>query len=492
MTTSILAEGESCWRIAEAERFSVIVDAADFFRHARASMLKAKHSIMLIGWDFDTRIRLTPDQPKGKRPDKLGRFLEDLARQTPSLQIRILKWDYGLLASITRGETPFHMLRWMVSRQIHLKLDRAHPPMAAHHMKLLVIDDEVAFCGGIDMTVGRWDTPDHLEDDPNRLSPFGRPEPPWHDATTCASGPAARTLGELARDRWEMATGERLDPVQRSGTIVDIWPEALEPEFRKVRIGIARTSPKYQERREVVEIETATLAMIASARQSLYIESQYFANRRLAEAMAKRIAEPDGPEIVIVNPKSASGWLEEKTMDTARARLIKLMQEADRHDRFRIFYPVNAAGTAIYVHAKIMIVDDRILKLGSANLNNRSMGYDTESDVILEVSQDDVDLRAAIRTRRNTLLAEHLGTSCGAVAEAIEAADGSLVRTIDRLSQADGRVLKPVGEREMGLDDELVAESDLVDPERPAGVRYRTSQFLRNRFGRRLFAAEQH
>ncbi|MGE6743402.1 phospholipase D-like domain-containing protein [Allorhizobium pseudoryzae] len=491
MTTSILAEGESCWRIAEADRFSVIVDAGGFFRLARAAMLKAQHSIMLIGWDFDTRIRLTPDQPPGDRPDKLGRFLEDLAKQNEALQIRILKWDYGLLSSLTRGETPFHMLRWMISRQIHLKLDRAHPPMAAHHMKLLVIDDAVAFCGGIDMTVGRWDSRDHREDDPNRLSPFGRPEPPWHDATTCASGPAARALGDLARDRWEMATGERLEPVERSSASVDPWPEDLEPEFLNVRIGIARTSPKYQERREVVEIETATLAMIASARQSLYIESQYFASRRLAEAMAKRLSEPDGPDIIIVNPKSASGWLEEKTMDTARARMIKLMQEADRHDRFRILYPVNEAGTAIYVHAKIMIVDDRILKLGSANLNNRSMGYDTESDVVLEVSEEDVDLRAAIRARRDDLMGEHLGTSAQAVADAIAAAGGSLAQTIDALSRRDGRSLKPVGEREMGLDDELVAESDLVDPERPAGVRYKTSQFLRNRFGRRLFLAQQ-
>jgi phosphatidylserine/phosphatidylglycerophosphate/cardiolipin synthase-like enzyme len=490
-TTSILAEGESCWRIAEADRFSVIVDASGFFRLAREAMLKAKHSIMLIGWDFDTRIRLTPDQPKGERPDKLGRFLEDLARQTPGLQIRILKWDYGLLSSITRGETPLHMLRWMVSRQIHLKLDRAHPPLAAHHMKLLVIDDAVAFCGGIDMTVGRWDTRDHLEDDPNRLSPFGRPEPPWHDATTCASGPAARALGDLARDRWEMATGERLDPIAPAGPSADPWPAALVPEFRNVRIGIARTSPQYKARREVVEIETATLAMIASARKSLYIESQYFANRRLAEAMAKRLTEPDGPEIVIVNPKSASGWLEEKTMDTARARLVRMIQEADPHDRFRIVYPVNAAGTAIYVHAKIMIVDDRILKLGSANLNNRSMGYDTESDVILEVSDEDTELRAAIRARRDDLLAEHLGRSVEAVTEAMAAAGGSLIQTIDRLGRADGRGLKAVGQREMGPDDELVAESDLVDPERPAGVRYRTSQFLRNRFGRRLFTAKQ-
>ncbi|MCO5730933.1 phospholipase D-like domain-containing protein [Rhizobium sp. SSA_523] len=489
--TSILAEGETCWRMAEADRFSVIVDAGGFFRQARRAMLKAKRSIILIGWDFDTRIRLSPDEPDDGVPDKLGRFLEHLAKRDKDLQIRILKWDVGLLSSITRGETPFHMLRWMLSKQIHLKLDRAHPPLAAHHMKLLVIDDALAFCGGIDMTVGRWDTREHAENDPNRLSPFGRPEPPWHDATTCTSGAAARALGDLARDRWRMATGETLAPVDPDEADSDYWPQDLPTDFRHVTIGIARTSPKYEDRREVVEIETATLAMIAAARDSLYVESQYFASRRIAEAMAKRLEEPNGPEIVIINPKSASGWLEEKTMDTARAKLMRLLKSRDRFGRFRIFYPVNAQETPIYVHAKIMIADDRILKLGSANLNNRSMGYDTESDVILEVGEEDEGLRKTIRARRDDLLAEHLGETVEAVTAAIDRADGSLISAIAALSRPDGRGLRPVGERKLRADDELVAESDLVDPERPAGVRYRTSRFLRNKFGRRMFASHQ-
>ncbi|TRL35807.1 phospholipase D-like domain-containing protein [Rhizobium straminoryzae] len=478
--TSILAEGETCWRIAEADRFSVIIDAADFFRHARDCMLKARHSIILIGWDFDTRIRLTPQETN--EPDRLGRFLEHLARRTPQLGIHILKWDLGLIASLTRGETPLHMLRWITSRQIHLKFDRAHPPLAAHHMKLLVIDDAVAFCGGIDMTVGRWDTREHRDNHPLRRSPFGFAEPPWHDATTCMSGPAARALGDLARDRWRVATEEAL---RAPYEVTDLWPDGLSPDFAGVRVGIARTAPRYRERREVVEIETATLAIIAAARRSLYVESQYFASRRVAEAMAKRLAEPDGPEIVIVNPKTASGWLEEKTMDTARSRMIDIVRKADRFGRFGIFYPVNAADTPIYVHAKIMIADDRLLKLGSANLNNRSMGYDTESDVILEAEDDTV--RERIRFRRDDLLAEHLGSTPQQVSAAIAGNGGSLLKAIATLTQPGGTGLRPVERRPLGIDDAMIAESDWVDPERPAGLRYKTSAFLRNRFGRRLF-----
>lgn len=161
---SILKEGETCWRIARADRLSIIIDAADFFRHAKDAMARARRSIYLIGWDFDTRIDLIPgngdDRQRNRKktdelPDQLGKFLNAIARRNEDLDIRILKWDIGLINSITRGETPFYILKWMFDKRIHLKLDGAHPSISSHHMKLLVIDDEVAFCGGIDMTVDR-------------------------------------------------------------------------------------------------------------------------------------------------------------------------------------------------------------------------------------------------------------------------------------------------------------------------------------------------
>ena len=171
--TSILIEGETCWRVRAADRAAVIVDAAEFFEHARSAMLKAERSIIMIGWDFDTRIDLVPEEPKDDAPQKLGRFLNWLAKRRAELNIRILKWDIGMVNSITRGETPFYLLRWMFSKRVQLKLDGAHPSLSAHHMKLLIIDDKVAFCGGIDMTVGRWDTRDHLDNDKRRRSPLG-------------------------------------------------------------------------------------------------------------------------------------------------------------------------------------------------------------------------------------------------------------------------------------------------------------------------------
>lgn len=170
---SRMIEGETCWKLQRADRLSVIVDASDFFRAAKLTMLKAKHSIILIGWDFDTRIEMEPQLPRADGPNKIGQFIEWLSDREPDLQVRILKWDVGLFSSLLRGETPFYVLKWIFGKRVSLKLDGAHPKLSAHHMKILVIDDSVAFCGGIDMTVGRWDTPSHLENDPARHSPWG-------------------------------------------------------------------------------------------------------------------------------------------------------------------------------------------------------------------------------------------------------------------------------------------------------------------------------
>jgi phospholipase D1/2 len=229
------------------------------------------------------------------------------------------------------------VLNWVTSDRIHFKLDGAHPKAAAHHQKIVVIDDALAFCGGIDMTADRWDTREHLDDDPRRKRPSGRSYGPWHDASTMVDGEVARALGDLARERWRRATGEALEPPPPRSPI---WPSGIVPTFTGIDVAIARTQPEYDGEEEVREIEAFLLDAIASAKTAIYWESQYFACRRIVEAMAERLQERDGPELVIVNPKSADGFLEAATMDTARARLLRLIDKADRHGRFRIFTPV--------------------------------------------------------------------------------------------------------------------------------------------------------
>ena len=390
------------WRRERADRLSVIIDAADFFKAAKDAMLQARHSILLIGWDFDARIDLEPEGKTLDGPNPVGPFLTWLGKRRPELDIRILKWD----------------------------------------------------------------TRDHAEASPGRLSPRKAPLGPWHDATTCVTGPAAKALSDLARSRWAHATGKMLGPFAGD---FDIWPSDVTVDFENIDVSICRTVPEHLERPQVTEIERATLAAIATARHRLYIESQYFASRRIAEAIAERLAEPDGPEILVVNPDTADGWLEAEFMDSSRIRMMQIVRQADHNDRFRLVYPVNAAGTPIYVHAKIMIADDRLLKIGSANLNNRSMGYDSECDLVIE-SEDDPAVAQRIAHIRDDLLAEHLDLPEDAVRDAL-ADGGSMIALVDRVSGTNGRRLVPLPMRELTPDEEMLAESNLADPLRPGRLK---------------------
>ena len=375
-----------------------------------------------------------PERHDPNWPDKLGAFINKLVKERPSLRVHILKWDLGVIATLGRGATPLFILDWMTSKRIAFRLDRVHPLGASHHQKIVVIDDVLAFCGGIDVTVGRWDTREHKDKDPRRTSPFGFRQPPWHDATAAVSGEAAKALGVLARQRWQHATKEELPPVAAEA----IWPEDLEVTLDDVEVGISRTQPADDGEAEVREIETLYLDAIGRARRLIYLESQYFASHKIGEALALRLREGDGPEIVVINPQAASGWLEEEVMGSARSLIIRDLAAADAHDRFRIFYPVAAGGTPIYVHAKIMIVDDTFLKVGSSNLNNRSMGLDTECDIALEAPADrNGKIAARIRALRHDILAEHLGVRPDEVQAEEKAAEA--------LSSSDRKAASPPG-----------------------------------------------
>jgi len=460
---SLLEAGRNCWRIDRAARGALIVDAADYFRLARAAMLRARSQILLVGWDFDTRIQLVEMAKGDEAPIHLGRFLSWLARRKPDLRIHILAWDGKLYSFLGRGTTLLRLAEWrLLKRRISFKLDGAHPLEGSHHHKILVIDDAFACCGGIDMTGSRWDTRAHRDVEPGRRRPTThRHYGPWHDAAMAFDGEAARALGDLGRARWALACGERLSsPAGPS----DPWPDELGVQCRDFELAIARTCGETEEVSEVREIEALFADMIGAARRFVYIESQYFASRLVAEAIARRLAEPDGPEFVIVNPRSAEGWLEEAVMGAARATLIEAVEKADRHGRFRIYSPVTAKRADIYVHAKIMIVDDRMLRVGSANLNNRSMGLDSECDVVIDAARDtNRGCERTIANLRSGLVAEHLGVDPERVAAVLEET-GSLIAMVERL-RGEGRSLVPFEPPDFTDVAEAVAGSEVADPE---------------------------
>nr|WP_256473296.1 phospholipase D-like domain-containing protein [Phyllobacterium sp. 21LDTY02-6] len=214
--------------------------------------------------------------------------------------------------------------------------------------------------------------------------------------------------------------------------------------MREVEVAIARTLPATFSRRGVREIERLNEAAIAAAARCVYVETQYFTCRRLGRLLAQRLAEPDGPEIVVLTPKECHGTFEAMFMGGNGRRLISRLKQADKFNRLRVLYSAIASGdepeTDIFLHSKVMIVDDRYIRVGSSNLNNRSRGMDTECDVAVEAVEPQT--RAAIRRLRGRLLAEHLGMEASAVMTACEKA-GSLLPLVD--SRVTGRRrLKPI------------------------------------------------
>ena len=463
---SVLVPGETCWRIERADRHAVFVDAADYFATLKQAVLAAEQRVLFIGWDFDPLIRLDPRAGGRVREDRLGRVLERAVRENPDLAIGVLQWDLGMLYALGRGMAPLVLLDRRTPDRLRFTVDTHHPLGAAHHQKIVVIDDCLAFAGGIDVTADRWDTSEHLDRHPMRHRPRSRrPQGPWHDVTSMVSGPAARALGDLARERWESGTGQHLEPVTG---VAACWPEGVEPLLTDVDVAISRTRPEHGGTPLVHEIELLWLATIAAARRTVYIEAQYFANRRVAEAIAERLAEDDGPEFVVVNPESADGWLEEKAMGTARARLLEHVRRADRHDRFRLLVPVTEGRRPVYVHAKVFCLDDRLLRIGSSNLNNRSMGLDTECDLSIEALPGDpreAELSASVLAVRDRLLGEHLGVTPAEVSAAVERCGGSLVRAVDALISPTGRSLVPFTPPDLGPVERYLGDSELLDAE---------------------------
>jgi phosphatidylserine/phosphatidylglycerophosphate/cardiolipin synthase-like enzyme len=459
----VVKAGSNCWRIEHANQVAVIVDAADYFHFIRELCEASQNLLIFIGWDFDSRISLEPREHS--RKGRVSRFFLRLARTNKHRRIAILKWRFGALKQFIIPQSLWTLIRWAATRAITFKFDGAHPAGCSHHQKIVVIDDAMAVCGGIDLAGGRWDTPAHLDDDPARTWPNGKPCPPWHDITMLMDGPVAKALGELARDRWSVAGGKRLP--QAKDCNVD-WPSDVPVSFENVDIAIARTRAGYGEVAEVREIETLTLDMIASAQQFIYIENQYLTSAKVAAAIAARMEEDQPPEIIVIMPRSADGWLEQKAMDAARVQLARAIGKVDTGNRFRIYVPVTKGGNDIYVHAKLMIVDDQILRVGSANLNNRSMGLDSECDLVIDCAlPTNRHAAGAIAELRTRLLAEHLGVE-PADFQAAFAQHGSLVAAIEAL-RGTGKTLDLLDLEKPGPFEKMIAENELLDPEHANG-----------------------
>lgn len=463
--TTVLKPGSNVWRVERAHRAAVLIDAAATYRAMREAMAKAQQSIFILGWDIDSRTRLVGEKGTAEDglPDTLAAFLSALVARRPQLTVHLLLWDYSMLYSLEREFLPEMALNWNTPDQVRFCLDRKAPLGCSHHQKIVIVDDAVAFSGGLDLTIRRWDTCEHKMSDPHRVDPAGEPYRPFHDVQAIVDGDAARALAELARERWKTAACAHVDVVNASG---DPWPESVKPDFEDIAVGIARTQPCTDAGPAVREVEQLFHDTIDVAERELYIENQFLTVEPIAQRIARRMKKRRDLETLIVAPATHSSWIESQTMRGGRIRFRDAILKGDPGERFRLTYPEVSDGeetTDTMIHSKIMVVDDRLLRVGSANLNKRSMGADTECDLIFEAASD--KHRAAILRVRNRLIGDHCGSSREDVAELLE--DTGSIVAVSQMLCGHGHCLRDIDDGEFDADEFNAAIEELADPDRP-------------------------
>jgi phosphatidylserine/phosphatidylglycerophosphate/cardiolipin synthase-like enzyme/uncharacterized membrane protein YdjX (TVP38/TMEM64 family) len=478
---ALFREGSNCWKVSRADRFGWCIDGENYFGALRESLARARHEILIVGWDIDSRLELIRDREHPDYPSPLSDVLEQLVDATEELCVRVLSWDFAVVYVLERELMPARAFGWRDSKRLHFKLDGRHATGASHHQKIVVIDGALAYSGGLDLTKCRWDTRQHADGDPRRHDPNGAEYRPFHDVQAVVTGPAATDLRELVSARWENATSEPLPVLDDVGDGESLWPSEVAVRTRDVDVAIARTWRGPDGNEHIAEVEQLYLDTIASARHSVYIENQYFTSPSIAEALASRLEEKDGPECVIVLPGETSGWLEQATMDVLRNQGIARLREADRYNRLRIVAPVSSelTDTQITVHSKLMVADNRVARIGSANLSRRSMNLDSECDLVIEDEATATALCA-------DLLSEHLGAEFDAVAESLRS--GGLCATLERFA-GNVRGLEPIeidaGEIEQAMLEPVAKVADLEEPiiqadddTRPSGSRATVAGWL--------------
>lgn len=417
----IIQLGRNAWKEAAADDSGLLVDAADYYRDFYYAARDAQRYILMSGWQFDSGVKLLrgQDLPPDGSDVRLLKFLNTLCEQKPGLEIYIIAWDFHLVFAAEREWMQRILFHWMTHKRLRFVFLDCPVTGGSHHQKYTVIDGRVACLGGMDVCEARWDDRCHREDNPWRIS-RGQPQKPYHDVQVYLAGRApAAALIELFREQWSRAAGEPLSlPAEVGGIETPSRPRGLLPIGKQV-VAFSRTDPRADDQ-TVREVEHLFVDAIAAADRLIYIETQYFSSRRVCAALATRMTQPERArlEIVILVNERAEALKEEIAVGLRQAKNLAHLREVatETGHKLGLFYTVcdgpHEKFRATYIHSKLLLVDDRFLTVGSANMTNRSMGIDSELHCAWESGQGaDAGLRRAIRGTRVSLLAEHAGIS---------------------------------------------------------------------------------
>jgi phosphatidylserine/phosphatidylglycerophosphate/cardiolipin synthase-like enzyme len=371
--------------VREGNSVQIHVDGAEALSAMQRAMLEARSHIYLANWFLSPDFRLVrgdPDSGAGGGPT----IRELLGELSDRVDVRVLLWSGPPVPWSSVGRLAIKRTRDELTRgtKVHCLLDHRQRPLHAHHEKILVVDDHVAFVGGIDHTDLRGDRFDSTK---HAL----RDGVGWHDMAAELRGPAAADVAAHFRLRWEGVSGEslpRVRPGDKAGTrdvqVIATIPQAIYPSVPR---GVYRILEAYRR-------------ALSSARHLIYIENQFLWSPEIVEILRQKLLAPpedDFRVLLLLPAKAATG-----TDDTA-GQLGTLLQ-ADHDDRLfasTVYSRMGSESRAVYVHAKLAIVDDLWLTVGSANLNDHSLFNDTEVNLAVYSSE-------VARNTRERLWAEHL------------------------------------------------------------------------------------
>jgi len=360
----------------------VLVDGAEALRAIAEAIRGARRSVRVAGWHTAPHFALE----RGEPPVLLRELLAGAVAR--GVDVRVLLWAGAPFHAFkpARADVRADARELSHRTSVRVALDDRERLLHCHHEKLVVVDEEVAFVGGIDLTdLGgdRWDTPAHPAR--GRLG--------WHDAGSRLRGPIVADVAEHLDLRWTAVTGERLPAVPVPAAAGDL------------RLQLLRTVPEhvYDDMHDgAFGILEGYMRALRAARELVYLESQFFWLPEIVQLLADKLRDPPGERfrVVVLLPSKPNNGQE----DTRG--MLAHVADADRGRGRFLATTIDAmsGGTVdrLYVHAKIGIVDDRWLTIGSANLNAHSFFNDTE----VNVQTDD---EALVRATRLRLWSEHLG-----------------------------------------------------------------------------------
>jgi phosphatidylserine/phosphatidylglycerophosphate/cardiolipin synthase-like enzyme len=397
------------------------VHGADYFARLVEVVAATERGdrLFFTDWRGDADERLTDGGPT------IGELLATAARR--GVEVRALLWRSHSDKLRFNAEPNRHLGAVINEAGGEALFDERVRRGGSHHQKLLVVrrqgrpQEDVAFVGGIDLCHGRRDDAEHHGDpQPAPLDPRYGPRPPWHDATLEIRGPAVADVLDVFSERWDDPTPldhrNPYEALRHRAARMPRHPRSLPenwdapPECGPHLVQVLRTYPAKRPRYPFAPTGERSIAhayerAFARARRLVYIEDQYFWSEAVVRTLVVALRRVPTLQVIVVVPRfpEQDSAISGTPMRLAQQRTHDLLQEAGG-DRFAMYDLENAAGTPVYVHAKVCIVDDAWMTCGSDNLNLRSWTHDSE--VTCAVVDPAGDLPRSLRT---ALWSEHLG-----------------------------------------------------------------------------------